>query len=229
MSTDPEARDAEATLVDRVAQALCTVETRSKAVSLEEVQAGIQRWTRHRYEAERLIEELRDQGLTVVAAAEQGYSKPREADTEEREALRWICHTEGLDEEGNLDGDLLVDAILAAGYSKQHPPTDPSLVERLRAVIETAEGYSWSVEGEFCVGQSERDSMEAERAEARAVRDAVIAALGAVRPAPEPAQSYRCRGYAACRPSWTPPAHSQGCVDVNRAEQAGAADTDGSE
>lgn len=49
---------------DGVAKAMCAIETRSKAASLEEVQAGIQRWMRHRYEAERLIEELADAGAT---------------------------------------------------------------------------------------------------------------------------------------------------------------------
>ena len=50
---------------DAVAKAMCAIETRSKAASLEEVQAGIQRWMRHRHEAERLIEELSDYGLEV--------------------------------------------------------------------------------------------------------------------------------------------------------------------
>lgn len=53
-------------VVDRMAQAMCAVETRSKAATLEEVQAGIQRWTRHRYEAEQLLAELADYGLSVV-------------------------------------------------------------------------------------------------------------------------------------------------------------------
>ena len=50
---------------DAVAKAMCAIETRSKAASLEEVQAGIQRWMRHRHEAERLIEELSDYGVEV--------------------------------------------------------------------------------------------------------------------------------------------------------------------
>lgn len=50
---------------DALAKAMCAIETRSKAASLEEVQAGIQRWTRHRYEAERLMEELADAGLEL--------------------------------------------------------------------------------------------------------------------------------------------------------------------
>lgn len=65
---------------DAVAQAMCAVEVRSKAASLEEVHAGIQRWTRHRYEAERLLEELADGGFEVRAPA------PPAAD--EREAVR---------------------------------------------------------------------------------------------------------------------------------------------
>lgn len=50
---------------DGMAKAMCAVETRSKAATLEEVQSGIQRWTRHRYEAECLIAELADYGLEV--------------------------------------------------------------------------------------------------------------------------------------------------------------------
>lgn len=60
--TDQEARDE---LRDAVAKAMCAIETRSRAATLEEVQKGIQRWTRHRYEAERLIEELADYGVLV--------------------------------------------------------------------------------------------------------------------------------------------------------------------
>ncbi|GAB2699530.1 hypothetical protein BKA24_001814 [Microbacterium marinum] len=59
-----EARDDER---DALAKAMCAVENRSKAASLEEVQAGIQRWTRHRYEADRLIDELADAGYEVRA------------------------------------------------------------------------------------------------------------------------------------------------------------------
>lgn len=55
-----------AEVIDRMAQAMCAVETRSKAATLDEVQAGIQRWTRHRYEAEQLLAELTDYGLSVV-------------------------------------------------------------------------------------------------------------------------------------------------------------------
>jgi len=50
---------------DGMAKALCAIETRSKAATLEEAQVGIQRWMRHRYEAERLIEELADGGFEV--------------------------------------------------------------------------------------------------------------------------------------------------------------------
>ena len=50
---------------DGVAKAMCAIEARSKAASLEEVQTGVQRWMRHRYEAERLIEELMDVGFEV--------------------------------------------------------------------------------------------------------------------------------------------------------------------
>ncbi|WP_323985919.1 hypothetical protein [Microbacterium plantarum] len=57
-------------VVDGMAQAMCAVETRSKAATLEEVADGIQRWTRHRYEAERLIDELRDHGLQVTPIPE---------------------------------------------------------------------------------------------------------------------------------------------------------------
>lgn len=64
-ATEGEAPVAAASVVDGVAKAMCAVETRSKAATLEEVQSGIQRWTRHRHEAERLIDELRDYGLTV--------------------------------------------------------------------------------------------------------------------------------------------------------------------
>lgn len=53
---------------DRVAQAMCLIEVRSTASTLEEVAAGIPRWTRHRYEAERLIEELAEHGLKIVPA-----------------------------------------------------------------------------------------------------------------------------------------------------------------
>lgn len=61
---------------DGMAMALCVVETRSRAASLEEVQAGIQRWTRHRHEAERLIEELADAGFEVCQIVE---SEPSDA------------------------------------------------------------------------------------------------------------------------------------------------------
>lgn len=56
---------------DGLARAMCAVETRSKAATLEEVQSGIQRWTRHRYEAERLLAELADLGLEVRAVTER--------------------------------------------------------------------------------------------------------------------------------------------------------------
>ncbi|UOQ58114.1 hypothetical protein MUN78_04510 [Leucobacter allii] len=51
---------------DGLAKALCAIEMRSKAATLEEVVAGIERWTRHRHEADRLIEELYDYGLCLV-------------------------------------------------------------------------------------------------------------------------------------------------------------------
>lgn len=50
---------------EALAKAMCAIETRSKAATLEEVQAGIQRWTRHRYEADRLIEELAEYGFSL--------------------------------------------------------------------------------------------------------------------------------------------------------------------
>ncbi|MDF2506246.1 MAG: hypothetical protein K0Q52_105 [Microbacterium sp.] len=65
LSATTEPPTADATIVDCVAQAMCSVEARSKGATLEEVQTGIQRWTRHRYEAERMVEELRDYGLEV--------------------------------------------------------------------------------------------------------------------------------------------------------------------
>lgn len=73
MATDDEAADAiwgtPTPLVnvvrDGMAKAMCAIEARSKAASLEEVQAGIQRWMRHRWEAERLIAELADYGFEV--------------------------------------------------------------------------------------------------------------------------------------------------------------------
>lgn len=57
---------------DGLAKAMCAIETRSKAATLEEVQAGIQRWTRHRYEADRLIGELADYGLILRSSEPQG-------------------------------------------------------------------------------------------------------------------------------------------------------------
>jgi hypothetical protein len=121
------------------------------------------------------------------------------------------------------------------------------LINRLRDVIDNAESNSFAVEGEFCVGKAEHAQMEAERAEARAVCDeiiallegysrpqdiqqhpptvtdemvdaamstvrgkrpfvkitrehmstAIVAALGAVRPAPEPEAEVHC-------PHWSP-------------------------
>lgn len=97
-------------IVDAIAKAMCNVETRSKAASLEEVQAGIQRWTRHRYEAERLIEELTDGGVHVAL------STPPADDV--REALvRLIADARAEDdlELGETIGDRpLADTILAA-------------------------------------------------------------------------------------------------------------------
>lgn len=55
---------------DMVAQAMCRIEVRSHAKSLEEVQAGIPLWTRYRYEAERLIIELADFDLDIVNLAD---------------------------------------------------------------------------------------------------------------------------------------------------------------
>lgn len=51
---------------DMVAQAMCRIEVRSSAKSLEEVQAGIPLWVRYRYEAERLIDELAEFDLDIV-------------------------------------------------------------------------------------------------------------------------------------------------------------------
>lgn len=52
-----------------VAQAMCRIEVRSRAKSLEEVAAGIPLWTRYIYEAERLIDELKEFDLDVVNLA----------------------------------------------------------------------------------------------------------------------------------------------------------------
>lgn len=94
---------------DALAQALCRIETRSRAVSLAEVQAGIQRWTRHRYEAERLLGELRDDGwiLSAVPERENGYEKREpveqtgECDDGEStyypETDEWSCDKPGCD------------------------------------------------------------------------------------------------------------------------------------
>lgn len=47
--------------VDTMARILCRIENRSKGRSIEDVLApGIELWMRHRYEAERLLEELSD-------------------------------------------------------------------------------------------------------------------------------------------------------------------------
>lgn len=105
-------------LLDGVAQALCAVEVLSKAATLEEVADGIQRWTRHRYEAERLVAELRDYGIEARLIPEPTTDDEREAlDLEDvREAftasdrwdgdeaeqsiiLRFISHYSALDRE----------------------------------------------------------------------------------------------------------------------------------
>ncbi len=63
-------------LRDALAKALCAVEMRSKAATIEEVVEGVERWTRHRYEAERLMVELVDYGvaLAVLSAPQEAKS-----------------------------------------------------------------------------------------------------------------------------------------------------------
>lgn len=61
-------------LRDALAKALCAVEMRSKAATIEEVVEGVERWTRHRYEAERLMVELVDYGVALAVL-----SAPQEA------------------------------------------------------------------------------------------------------------------------------------------------------
>ncbi|ONI65668.1 hypothetical protein CSIV_05155 [Microbacterium sp. CSI-V] len=106
---------------DRMAQAMCAVETRSKAATLEEVQAGIQRWTRHRYEAERLIAELADYGLMVAL------SSPPADDV--REALDDVIRRHWVATPGEFRKALL---------------SDPRLEVRLRGTVtETTDAEFW--------------------------------------------------------------------------------------
>ncbi|WP_447948232.1 hypothetical protein [Microbacterium maritypicum] len=79
---------------DGLAKAMCAIETRSKAATLEEVQSGIQRWTRHRYEADQLIEELADYGLTLRRSegpepSAEGWSTEDRRNAEAEAKHRW--------------------------------------------------------------------------------------------------------------------------------------------
>ncbi|WP_114589400.1 hypothetical protein [Microbacterium arborescens] len=122
--------------VDGLARALCAIETRSKAATLEEVADGIQRWTRHRYEAAQLLDELRDHGFDVQPVLTQPTDNKREAlaltiartmpgwneDTSEpprpgmSEALRSAAeqHWQRVNAECLRQGRIFADAIMAS-------------------------------------------------------------------------------------------------------------------
>lgn len=58
---------------DTMAKILCRIESRRTGRSFDEVVApGIELWTRHRYEAEQLLEELSDWGYPIARPPRRG-------------------------------------------------------------------------------------------------------------------------------------------------------------
>ena len=56
-------------LIDALAKIQCAIEGRTHGFSLDEVVApGIERWTRHRYEAEILLRDIREAGYVFEEA-----------------------------------------------------------------------------------------------------------------------------------------------------------------
>jgi hypothetical protein len=137
------------------------------------------------------IMDRRDEALAAHQAsvlAEQGYSKPREADTDAVADLSGVIRQHALMTHifGKVNADELAEVILAAGYSKQHPPTvtDEMVEAAAEAMCIANEDGPW----EYLLDNLQDDYR-------RAARLVLAAALGAVRPAPEPEWEYGWRSF----------------------------------